>query len=98
MKVDLIHTPGYGQLFDQHSEVVAAQLKKSGIEATFKQQEYAAYIATTFKGQFATGNTIVYGLETPFTEPHDFLFNMYHPSGARNHAGVNDPKLTEMID
>jgi ABC-type transport system substrate-binding protein len=23
---------------------------------------------------------------------------MYHPKGARNHGGVNDPKLTEMID
>jgi peptide/nickel transport system substrate-binding protein len=61
-------------------------------------QEYTAYIATTFKGQFEGGNTLVYGLETPFTEPHDFLFNMYHPNGTRNHAGVNDPKLTAMIE
>jgi ABC-type transport system substrate-binding protein len=98
MKVDLMSTTGYGQLFNQHVEVVAAQLKKSGIDATIKMQEYAAYIATTFKGQFPTGNTVVYGLETPFTEPHDFLFNMYHPKGTRNHAGVNDAKLTEMIE
>ena len=41
---------------------------------------------------------MVFGLETPFTEPHDFLFNMYHPKGTRNHAGVNDAKLTEMIE
>ena len=61
-------------------------------------QEYAAYIGTTFKGQFPSGNTMVFGLETPFTEPHDFLFNMYHPKGTRNHAGVNDAKLTEMIE
>jgi ABC-type transport system substrate-binding protein len=40
----------------------------------------------------------VFGVETPFTEPHDFLFNMYHPQGARNHANVNDPKLTGMIE
>jgi ABC-type transport system substrate-binding protein len=61
-------------------------------------QEYTAYLATTFKGQFEGGNNLVYGLETPFTEPHDFLFNMYHPNGTRNHAGVNDPKLTGMIE
>jgi ABC-type transport system substrate-binding protein len=79
-------------------ELVQAQLKKSGIDATIKMQEYAAYIATTFKGQFPAGNTLVFGLETPFTEPHDFLFNMYHPKGTRNHADVNDPKLTEMIE
>ena len=77
---------------------MAAQLKKGGVEASIKMQEYAAYIGTTFKGQFPTGNTMVFGLETPFTEPHDFLFNMYHPKGTRNHAGVNDAKLTEMIE
>jgi ABC-type transport system substrate-binding protein len=99
LKVDLISTPGYSQTFNQQTELVAAQLKKSGIEATIKQQEYAAYIGTTFRGQFPSeNNTMVFGLETPFTEPHDFLFNMYHPKGTRNHAGVNDPKLTEMIE
>jgi peptide/nickel transport system substrate-binding protein len=98
MKVDMISTPGYSQIFNQQIELTAAQLKKAGIDATIKMQEYAAYIGTTFKGQFPTGNTIVFGLETPFTEPHDFLYNMYHPKGTRNHAGVNDPKLTEMIE
>ena len=98
IKVDMISTPGYSQIFNQHVELVAAQLKKSGIEATIKMQEYAAYIGTTFKGQFPAGNTMVFGLETPFTEPHDFLFNMLHPKGTRNHSGVNDAKLTEMIE
>jgi ABC-type transport system substrate-binding protein len=61
-------------------------------------QEYASYIATTFAGKFDGGDQLVFGLETPFTEPHDFLFNMYHPSGTRNHAGINDEKLTAMIE
>ena len=61
-------------------------------------QEYAPYIATTFAGKFDGANTLVFGLETPFTEPHDYLFNMYHPKGTRNHAGVNDAKLTAMIE
>jgi len=98
MKVTLISTPGYSQIFNQQVELVAAQLKKIGIDATIQMQEYAAYIGTTFKGQFPTGNTMVFGLETPFTEPHDFLFQMHNPKGVRNHAGVNDPKLNEMID
>jgi peptide/nickel transport system substrate-binding protein len=99
LKVDLISTPGYSQTFNQQVELIAAQLKKSGIDATIKMQEYAAYIGTTFRGQFPSeNNTMVFGLETPFTEPHDFLFNMYHPKGTRNHGGVNDPKLTEMIE
>ena len=32
------------------------------------------------------------------TNPHDYLFNMNHPASARNHAGVDDPRLTAMID
>jgi peptide/nickel transport system substrate-binding protein len=98
MKVEMLATPGYGQIWVQQVELVAAQLKKAGIDATIKMQEYAAYIGTTFKGQFPAGNTMVFGLETPFTEPHDFLFQMHNPKGIRNHAGVNDPKLNEMLD
>jgi len=98
LKVEMIGTPGYGQIFVQQIELMQQQLKTIGIDATIKMQEYAAYIGTTFRGQFEGGNTLVFGLETPFTEPHDFLFNMYHPKGTRNHAGVNDPRLTEMIE
>jgi peptide/nickel transport system substrate-binding protein len=98
LKVDMISTPGYGQVFVQGVELVQQQLKAAGIETNIKMQEYTAYIASTFKGQFEGGNTLVFGLETPFTEPHDFLFNMYHPNGTRNHASVNDAKLTGMIE
>jgi peptide/nickel transport system substrate-binding protein len=96
-KVTMIGTPGYGQVFVQAIELVHQQLKQAGLNVELKMQEYTAYIGTTFAGKFDPG-TIVFGLETPFTEPHDYLFNMYHPKGTRNHAGVNDPKLTEMIE
>jgi peptide/nickel transport system substrate-binding protein len=98
LKVDLISTPGYGQIWVQIVELMLQDLKLAGIDATLKMQEYSAYISTTFLGKFEGGNVLVYGLETPFTEPHDFLFNMYHPNGTRNHAGVNDAKLNAMID
>ena len=48
-------------------------------------------VDVAFQGKLPEGeNVIIYGLETPFTEPHDYLFNMYHPRGTRNHAAVND--------
>jgi peptide/nickel transport system substrate-binding protein len=98
-KADLVSTPGYGQVWVQSVEMVQQFLKAIGIDATIKMQEYAAYLATTFQGKLPEGeNVLVYGLETPFTEPHDFLFNMYHPKGTRNHAAVNDAKLTDMIE
>lgn len=98
LKVDLISTAGYGQIWVQAVELMLQDMKAIGIETTLKMQDYAAYIGTTFLGQFEGGDVMIYGLETPFTEPHDFLFNMYHPKGTRNHASVDDPKLTEMID
>jgi ABC-type transport system substrate-binding protein len=99
LKVDMISTPGYGQVWVQAVELVQQDLKAAGIDANIKMQEYTAYIASTFKGKIPEGeNTLVFGLATPFTEPHDFLFNMYHPNGTRNHGNVNDPKLNGMIE
>lgn len=98
LKVTMLSTPGYGDVFVQGVELAQQDLKSGGIDATIQMQEYANYISTTFAGKFEGGNTLVFGLETPFTEPHDYLFNMYHPSGTRNHAGVNDEKLTAMIE
>src|SRR5262249_4194665 len=78
----------YGDTFNQSIEVVIKQLKDAGIQADFRPQDYAAYIASTFLGKF-DGGTMVWGLETPYPEPNDYLYNMYHPKGARNHAGVS---------
>lgn len=95
--ITMLGTPGYGNVFTQAIELVHQQLKAGGLNVQLKMQEYNAYIAQTFAGKFNPGE-IVFGLETPFTEPHDYLFNMMHPKGTRNHAGVSDPKLTEMIE
>ncbi len=98
LQVTMLSTPGYGDVFVQEVELVQQDLKSGGIDATIQMQDYAQYIATTFAGKFDGTNTLVFGLETPFTEPHDYLFNMYHPQGTRNHAGVDDDKLTAMIE
>jgi ABC-type transport system substrate-binding protein len=98
LQVDLISTPGYGQVWVQGVELMVQDLKSIGVDATLKMQEYGSYVSTTFLGKFEGGNVLVFGLETPFTEPHDYVYAMHHPKGTRNHAGVNDPKLTAMIE
>jgi len=98
MKIDLISTPGYGQRVIQQVEVIQQGLKSAGVEANIKMQEYAAYISTTFLGKFDGGDMIVVGPNANFNEPHEFFFLLYHPKGPRNASGVNDPKLTEMIE
>ena len=98
LQLTMLATPGYGDVWVQSVELVQQDLKSGGFNTNLQMQEYASYIASTFAGKFEGGNTLVFGLETPFTEPHDFLFNMYHPKGTRNHAGINDDKLTAMIE
>ena len=39
-----------------------------------------------------------YGLSTDFGDPHDYLYNMNHSKSLRNHAGITDPQLDQMID
>jgi len=98
LKVPMISTlNAYGNTFNQGVELVQKQLKDAGIEVDFKPQDYSAYVSSTFLGKFDAG-TMIYGLETPFQEPHDYLFNMYHPKGTRNHASINDAELTAMIE
>lgn len=97
-KIPLISSlNAYGDTFNQSIETVIKQLKDAGIQVDFRPQDYAAYIASTFLGKF-DGGTMVWGLETPYPEPNDYLYNMYHPKGARNHAGVNDATLTGMVE
>jgi peptide/nickel transport system substrate-binding protein len=99
LKVDMIASPGYGEPFVQRVEVMQQTLKSGGIECNIKMQEYSAYIATTYLGKFEGGNVLVFGLTGgSFNDPNDFLFSHYHPKGPRNESGVNDPKLTEMIE
>ncbi len=99
LKVPMIASMNaYGNTFNQSVELVIKQLKDAGITVELRQQDYAAYISSTFLAKFDPG-VMVWGLETPYQEPHDYLFNMYHPNGTRNHGGkIDDPKLTEMIE
>ncbi|MBV8085291.1 MAG: ABC transporter substrate-binding protein [Chloroflexi bacterium] len=87
----------YGDVFNQGVELVQKEIKDAGINVTFQAQDYAAYVSSTYLGKFAEG-TMVWGLETPVQEPNDYLFSMYDPAGPRDHGGVNDPKLTQMIE
>lgn len=98
IKVPMISTlNAYGNTFNQSVELVQKELKEAGIQVDFRAQDYPAYIQSTYLGKF-DGGTVVWGLETPVQEPNEYLFNMYHSKGSRNHSGVDDPTLTAMID
>jgi len=98
LQLTLISTPDYGAAFVQRLELAQQHLKAIGILTDIRTQDYSTYISTTYRGQFEGTNTLVFGLAAPFTEPHDFLYHMFHPSGTRNNLSVNDARLSSLID
>ncbi|HWO94466.1 MAG TPA: ABC transporter substrate-binding protein, partial [Dehalococcoidia bacterium] len=86
----------YGDLFNQSAEVVNNMLNEAGIRTNLVAEDYGSqYISGTFLGNF---QGIAYGPQSGFQEVDEYIFNMLHPSGLRNHSGVNDPELTRMIE
>lgn len=88
----------YGDRFNQGAETTGGFLKDAGFNPSIVPISYLREYIVSGGIFFGNYEGAFYGLQTPFTDPHDYLFNMMHPNSARNHAGVNDPKLTAMID
>lgn len=84
----------YGERFNQWAETAATMLKDIGLQPTIVVQDYATQYITpktgTFYGNF---EGMFFGLQSPLTDAHDYLFNMAHSVSSRNHAGVNDGAL-----
>ena len=69
-------------------------LKDIGIDAKANQQEYGAYIASTFYGKY---ESMAFGPQTPFLDPDNFLFGPHMPGELKNQSHVNDPVLVDML-
>jgi ABC-type transport system substrate-binding protein len=73
-------------------------MNEAGIRTQIVAQDYAQYIAPggTFTGGFDDG--MVFALQTSWTDGHDYLFNTLHSASERNHAGVKDSEMDQLID
>jgi peptide/nickel transport system substrate-binding protein len=70
----------YGQLF----EIAQATIKEAGFTTNLVNQEYGAYISTTFLGKFPEGQGLAIGpLQVPL-EPDSIFYTIYHPSSTRH--------------
>jgi peptide/nickel transport system substrate-binding protein len=75
-------------------QLLLKYMKDIGIEAKPIQQEYGAYISTTFYGKY---ESMAYGPQTPFLDPDNFLFGPHMPGELKNQSHVNDPVLGDML-
>jgi ABC-type transport system substrate-binding protein len=89
---------GYGTRFNSWAESVAAMMQEAGIRTRVIAQDYAQYIAPGGTFTAGPGSGMVFALQSSWTDPHDYFFNMLHSASERNHAGVKDPELDQLID
>jgi peptide/nickel transport system substrate-binding protein len=93
-EVNYHYSPGYGKVFESQAEAVLAMLK-DGFNLKAIPEDYPAYIANTFAGK---GSGMVYGLQTPLTDPDLMLNRMFSPDNPLNNSHVNDPQINSLLD
>jgi peptide/nickel transport system substrate-binding protein len=86
-------TPGYGPDWMDAIQVSLKNLKNAGVESELKLKEYGAFVSSSLFGKF---DKVMITLRGGTTDP-DTYFTLFLPGEPLNSAGVNDPKLTEMI-
>ena len=87
-------TGSWGPAFSDIVQTILAQWKKAGIETDLKLKEGNAFIASTLGRKF---EKVAMTLRGGATTPDPYLFAGHMPGSPLNTAGVNDPKLTDML-
>jgi peptide/nickel transport system substrate-binding protein len=87
-------TQGYGPDYMDAVQVTLKNWKAAGVETELRLKEYGAYITSTIFGKF---DKVMFGLRGAWTEPDSYLYRQFVPGQPLNNAGVNDPKLTDLI-
>ncbi|HEX7950032.1 MAG TPA: ABC transporter substrate-binding protein, partial [Candidatus Limnocylindrales bacterium] len=75
-------------------QLILKYLKDVGIDAKLNQQEYGAYIATTFYGKY---ESMAFGPQTPFLDPDNFLYGPHVANELKNQSHVDDPVVTDLL-
>ena len=86
-------TPGYGPDWMDAVQVALKNYKSGGVETELKLKEYGAFVSSSLLGKFEKTMITLRGGTTDV----DTYFTPFLPGEPLNSAGVNDPKLTEMI-
>jgi peptide/nickel transport system substrate-binding protein len=90
----------YGDTFNATSDAVRGQLADAGFKMEVVTVDYLKDWINNGLGYFNKGvpqNGIASALQTPFTEPDDFLTGMLTKAGNRNHDLLDDPELAAIV-
>jgi peptide/nickel transport system substrate-binding protein len=94
LKIPVESTGSWGPDFLDLVQVMVKNWKAAGIDADLKLKEGGAFIASTIGRKFDKAAITLRG---GATSPDPYLVSGHLPGQPLNLAGVNDPKLSEMI-
>jgi peptide/nickel transport system substrate-binding protein len=83
-------TAAYGDTWNLLFDTTLATIRDAGIRTRRENKEYAAYIATTFIGDFESDGdpAMAIGPLKVVVEPDDCLYTNYHPDSGRKNFGA----------
>lgn len=82
----------YGAGYLSQMQAVTASAQEAGFRSEINQQEYGAYISTTFFGELAANEFGLAPLMGSPMDPHNIFFTIFHPSSSRHNYGPHgDP-------
>lgn len=93
-KTPIETTAGFGPDFMDSVQISLKNWRAAGVEADLKLKEMGAFITSTIFGKFEKMMITIRG--GPLF-PDTYLASFHLPGQLLNSAGVNDPKLNEMI-
>lgn len=94
LEVEVMFPADREQEYVTNAELLQAQLKKSGINSVLKSLTWEEVTKRRRENKF----TISVQSKAVWADPDSYLFQTFHPKSSSNYGGVNDPKLTEMIE
>jgi peptide/nickel transport system substrate-binding protein len=94
LRIPVESTGSWGPAFSDVVQSILAQWKRVGVESELKLKEGNAFIASILGRKY---EKVAMTLRGGATTPDPYLYSGFMPGSPLNTAGVNDPKLAEML-
>lgn len=97
LTVNFKFTAAYGASIATHPELLKDMLSKVGITLNVDIMEYGAFVGAVMTSK-PTYDSLSYVGVRFMGDPDEMLWDMYHPTGAKNFAKINDAQLTTLLE
>lgn len=90
-------TTGYGAAVAEHPELLKDMYSQMGVNLNVNNMEYGAFVGAVMNSK-PTYESMSYAGVRFMGDPDEMLWDMYHPTGSKNFAKVNDPEVTALLE